>query len=67
MSSDKWQDKIKQMIPSYGQPLDENPDLNQEVLLQTSKILHLEQDLLEVRSGKESVELPEPPMLASQA
>jgi malate dehydrogenase (quinone) len=67
MSSDKWKHKIKEMIPSYGQSLDENPELNQEILLQTSKVLRLEQDLLEVRSGKEHIELQELPALASRA
>ncbi len=55
MASDKWQKKIKQMLPSYGQRLNENPQLNQQILLNTSKILHLSQDLVEVRSTKETL------------
>lgn len=56
MATDEWQEKIKQMIPSYGLTLNEHPELNQEILLNTSKILKLSQDLVEVRSAKEDLE-----------
>lgn len=52
MASDKWQSKIKAMVPSYGQSLQDNPELNQRILLETSQVLQLEQDLLEIRAAK---------------
>ncbi|MFB9134080.1 malate dehydrogenase (quinone) [Vibrio olivae] len=52
MASVQWQQKIKQMIPSYGKSLDENPDLNLEILLATSRTLQLSQDLVEVRRSE---------------
>lgn len=41
IKSDKWQSKMKQMIPSYGRPLVENPALCDEVRAWTSKVLKL--------------------------
>ncbi len=55
MASGKWKRKIKQMLPSYGQKLNDNPELNQQILLNTSKILHLSQDLVEVRSTNDEL------------
>ncbi len=55
LATKKWQEKIRQMIPSYGLQLNEHPELNQEILLNTSKMLNLSQDLVEVRSAKEDL------------
>lgn len=41
MQSDEWQQKVRQMIPSYGRPLIENPALCDEVRVWTSKVLKL--------------------------
>jgi malate dehydrogenase (quinone) len=41
MKSDDWQAKVKQMIPSYGQPLVNNPELCNQVRKRTSEILNL--------------------------
>ncbi len=51
MASNQWQQKIKQMIPSYGSSLETNPELNQQILLATSRTLQLSQDLVEIRSA----------------
>ena len=45
MTTKEWQEKIKAMVPSYGQSLHEQPTLNQKVLLETSKVLGLEHHL----------------------
>lgn len=37
----EWQDKLKTMIPSYGQTLNDNPDLLEEVRKNTSSVLKL--------------------------
>ncbi len=39
--SDIWQDKLKLMIPSYGQSLNENPELLKQIRANTNKILKL--------------------------
>jgi malate dehydrogenase (quinone) len=39
--SDKWQEKLKEMIPSYGQSLNENPELLKKIRANTNKILKL--------------------------
>ena len=36
-----WQEKIKLMIPSYGQKLNENPELLSQIRANTNKILKL--------------------------
>ena len=41
MQSDEWQKKVKEMIPSYGHPLVENPALCDEIRAWTSKVLKL--------------------------
>jgi malate dehydrogenase (quinone) len=41
MKSDEWQAKVKQMIPSYGKPLVENPELCDQVRKWTSEVLGL--------------------------
>lgn len=41
MQSEEWQQKVRQMIPSYGRPLIENPALCDEVREWTSKVLKL--------------------------
>lgn len=41
IKSDDWQQKVRQMIPSYGRPLVENPALCDEVRAWTSKVLQL--------------------------
>jgi malate dehydrogenase (quinone) len=50
MQSSKWKNTLKQMIPSYGFSLNVNPELNQEVLIRTSRILGLEHDIMEIRN-----------------
>ncbi len=39
--SDKWQSKLKEMIPSYGQSLNENPELLKQIRANTNKTLKL--------------------------
>jgi malate dehydrogenase (quinone) len=56
MSTIEWQDKIKQMLPSYGQELQSNPELNQAILKQTSKILGLDNHLVNWNSESQPVE-----------
>jgi malate dehydrogenase (quinone) len=41
MNSSEWQAKLKQMIPSYGESLDENVPLLHEVRERTLKVLKL--------------------------
>ncbi|CAH0993943.1 Malate:quinone oxidoreductase [Emticicia aquatica] len=41
MNSENWQNKIKEMIPSFGQPLVNNPALCDEVRAWTSRVLEL--------------------------
>ena len=41
MKSDQWQTQLKTMIPSYGQPLVENPELCNQVRKWTSEVLGL--------------------------
>ncbi len=67
MATDKWQQKIKQMIPSHGLQLNEHPEMNQKILLNTSKVLNLAQDLVEVRSIQEELEDQEQPSLVNTA
>lgn len=40
--TDNWQQKLKQMIPSYGQELNKNEELLAEIRNLTSSVLHLE-------------------------
>ena len=40
--TDDWQQKLKQMIPSYGQELNKNKELLAEIRNLTSSVLHLE-------------------------
>ncbi len=44
VSSADWQTKLKQMIPSYGQVLANNPELGQQLRRQTSEVLGLTTD-----------------------
>ena len=39
--SQEWQSKLKEIIPSYGKSLNENPELCNEIRQKTSKILKL--------------------------
>lgn len=41
LATDDWQQKLKEMIPSYGQVLANNPALGQELRKQTSEVLGL--------------------------
>jgi malate dehydrogenase (quinone) len=41
MQSSEWKDKIKKMIPSHGQALNENPRLLAEVRANTAEVLKL--------------------------
>ena len=41
MKTGGWADKIKEMIPSYGQNLAENPALCQKVRAETAAVLHI--------------------------
>ena len=38
----EWQSKLKEMIPSYGQSLNENPELSKSIREMTSKVLQLD-------------------------
>lgn len=42
MKEANWQDKLREMIPSYGQLLNENPSLCKEVKAEVQKTLRLE-------------------------
>lgn len=39
---DRWRPKLEQMVPSFGQSLNDNPRLLSEVTAETSKTLQLE-------------------------
>lgn len=39
----EWEPKIKEMVPSYGMSLSENPDLLQEIHTSTAKALQLDE------------------------
>ncbi len=41
MQSEKWQAKLKQMIPSYGQSLKDNPELCKKTRERTKELLQL--------------------------
>ncbi|KEQ31705.1 malate:quinone oxidoreductase [Pedobacter antarcticus] len=41
MNTKEWQNKLKHMIPSYGQALSKNPELSKKIRLQTSETLNL--------------------------
>ena len=41
MKTPEWQDKFKKMIPSYGQKLNENPELLDDIRANTAAILKL--------------------------
>ena len=53
MASDSWQSKIQEMIPSFGRSLHDDPELNQQVLRQTSEVLGLEHHLGELDAAEE--------------
>lgn len=53
ISSEAWQSKIQQMLPSYGYDLLENPQLHQQVLAQTAKSLNLDNHLVELTTSAE--------------
>ena len=42
MNSADWQEKLKKMIPSFGKPLNENPELCKAIREKTSKTLKLQ-------------------------
>jgi malate dehydrogenase (quinone) len=42
LATSEWQSKLKEMIPSYGQKLNENPELSKQIREFTSKTLQLE-------------------------
>ena len=53
----EWEPKIKEMIPSYGVSLVENPELFREVHASTAKTLGLSEDLPnEVNSSEEETQ-----------
>ncbi|MDP5253083.1 MULTISPECIES: malate dehydrogenase (quinone) [unclassified Vibrio] len=54
MGSKAWQNKIQQMLPSYGQDLLDNPQLHQHVLAQTAKSLNLDNHLVELNTNVEN-------------
>jgi malate dehydrogenase (quinone) len=41
VKNQNWQEKLKQMIPSYGQSLKDNPKLSQDIRTQTTHALNL--------------------------
>ncbi|MBC5836634.1 malate:quinone oxidoreductase [Flavobacterium muglaense] len=42
-ASKEWQDKLKVMIPSHGQKLNENPELSDQIRKHTAEVLKLNQ------------------------
>lgn len=42
LKSDEWQEKLKQMIPSFGESLSENAELSENIRIQTAEVLQLE-------------------------
>lgn len=42
LKTDHWQQKLKEIIPSYGILLNENPELAQKIAKETSNVLQLE-------------------------
>ncbi|MBA9077973.1 MULTISPECIES: malate:quinone oxidoreductase [Rufibacter] len=49
--SPEWQAKIKQMIPSFGQSLKDNPQLCEEIREHTSRVLQLKENHLVQRES----------------
>lgn len=45
MASPEWQHKIKEMIPSFGQSLNANPELADAIRIKTGTVLKLRDDL----------------------
>ncbi len=43
LSTQEWQNKLQQMIPSYGQRLSENPELTYQLRQKAARVLQLEQ------------------------
>ncbi|MFK7050114.1 malate:quinone oxidoreductase [Flavobacterium davisii] len=41
MKSDAWKTKLKEMIPSYGQELNKNPQMTKEIRQKTNEVLKL--------------------------
>jgi malate dehydrogenase (quinone) len=46
MQSEAWQEKLKSMIPSYGQPLNTNPDLLAKVREHSGKVLGIKSQVI---------------------
>ncbi|SFA50767.1 malate dehydrogenase (quinone) [Pedobacter suwonensis] len=42
LATDEWQAKIKEMIPTYGKPLAQDPELCRETRTRTSRVLKIE-------------------------
>ena len=42
LKTENWQNKLKEIIPSYGQSLNENAQLTKSIREMTSKILQLD-------------------------
>lgn len=45
VASDEWQETLAQIVPSYGQPLAENPELLSEVRAYTARVLQLDEPM----------------------
>jgi len=52
LSSGAWLPKLKEMIPSYGQSLSENPALCRQLRAETAAVLHIN-DIKEIAQTKE--------------
>lgn len=52
--SSRWQNKLKELIPSFGQPLNENPQLCAGLRTWTSKVLNLNTSVKKQEAGMES-------------
>jgi malate dehydrogenase (quinone) len=53
LKTPRWLNKLKEMIPSYGQSLAENPALCRQVRADTASILHIN-DVKEISQSKEA-------------
>jgi len=52
LKTGRWSSKMKEMIPSYGQSLSENPALGQRLRTETASVLRIN-DVKEIRQTKE--------------
>jgi malate dehydrogenase (quinone) len=53
LKTTSWLSKLKEMIPSYGQSLSENPALCRQIRAETAAVLHIN-DIKQIRQTKEA-------------